>query len=64
MRRHFGWPDSFRREAWGEVMQRVCAEAYEAEERLDGDSGWEVNQDKQLLDAATAEVVSIVGIQT
>lgn len=45
-------------------MQRVCAEAWEAEERLDGDGGWEVDQDKQLLDAATAEVMLITGIQT
>lgn len=45
-------------------MERVGAEAFEAEERLDSDSGWEINQDEKLLERATAEVVSIVGIQT
>lgn len=67
MRRYYGWPDGFRRDAWREVADRINDEAREAEERFEESLSLQMRDEgysEQTIERATAEVVAKLGPNT
>lgn len=68
MRRYYGWPDDFRRDAWAEVAERISDEAWDAEDRLEKyvrlQNRVENMYTEQRMEKATAEVVAKLGLNT
>lgn len=61
MRRYYGWPDDFRRDAWREAADRVNNEAWEAEERLEASLSLQMRDEsytEQTMERVTAETVA------